>query len=218
MSRKPTESEVKYWFDLDNPQQFRNIAVVTGAVSNLAVLDFDDEVSYKMFKDVCFTDTMTVSTGKGYHVYFRPDIHAKTTTFQLNGNLHHIKQEGGYVVAPPSIHYSGRTYSFTNRLDPAFISLESVAGFLKHIGAERYIDKREERSPTWASDLCTQITSGGRNTAAAQLTGLLIRYFKNDPGLIEGLMYAWNKTYCDPPMSDEEIKQIVRGEYLRYGK
>ena len=108
MSRKPTDSEVAYWFDFNNPTAFRNIGVVTGAVSDLAVLDFDDPDSYNKYRETCDIDTMIVSTGKGYHVYFRPDIHAKTTTFQLNGNLHHLKQEGGYVGAPPSVHSSGR--------------------------------------------------------------------------------------------------------------
>jgi|GEM_PF-6509168 len=110
----PSIVEVQKWFkDTDN-----NIAIVCGRVSrNLVVIDFDDKEVYEKFmkelgsdselKDI-IDNTWLVETGKGYHVYLRVDRPIKT------GKLPKIdiKGEGGYVVAPPSLHPSGKRYTF----------------------------------------------------------------------------------------------------------
>ena len=116
--RKPEPAELDGWFA--SP---RNIGVVCGAVSGgLLVLDFDDLRAFPYF----FTDrrelpgrTLVVETGKGVHAYVRvkgggtpkgASFHKKADSrkwFPLD-----VKGDGGYVVAPPSIHPSGKAYRF----------------------------------------------------------------------------------------------------------
>jgi len=57
-----------------------------------------------------------VRTGRGYQAYYRVrESQLKTTRFE---NLKiDIKAEGGYVVAPPSIHKNGTRYEFINKKD-----------------------------------------------------------------------------------------------------
>jgi len=220
MTRKPFIWEIEQWFDGYMP---KNIGIVTGAISGIAVIDLDNHDAYQALIEAepKFTETFTVKTGKGYHVYFKPDIHARTTTFRLGGNLHHIKQEGGYIVAPPSIHESGSKYMtyLANEVKP--FHLEGVANVLKIMGAEEHVRTEVNNRPvTWASELCDELIleGQGRNTKAAQLCGLLVRKFNYDPGLIYGLMRAWNSYYCKPPMDNDEIDTLILGEISRYSQ
>jgi hypothetical protein len=110
----PSIVEVRKWFDgTDN-----NIAIVCGKVSgNLVVVDFDDVELYEEFlkgldgelKDIV-ENTWLVKTGKGYHVYLRVNSDKPIRTRRF-GKID-IKGEEGYVVAPPSIHPSGKRYDF----------------------------------------------------------------------------------------------------------
>lgn len=216
-TRKPSDHELDKWFNGTN----LNIAVVTGEISDLNVLDIDDEDSYEKIMNVApwFEETLTVKTGKGYHIYFRPSVHTRTTTFTINDHLHHIKAEGGYVVAPPSTHASGRKYAWHIETAPSRFNVDDVVAAILNAGAVfKAVDTRSNRKLAWASELCEVNAEGSRNTRAAQLCGLLIRFFRRDPGLILGLMKAWNHEYCKPPLPEDEIERLVEGEYRRYSE
>jgi len=109
----PSTSEIRKWFKTDN-----NIAIVTGKVSdNLVVIDFDEESLYKEFLEKLsddlkgiINDTWIVKTSRGYHVYLRVDSEKPIGAEKYDGV--DIKAEGGYVLAPPSIHPSGIRYEF----------------------------------------------------------------------------------------------------------
>ena len=108
-TRLPTEEEVCQWFD-QYPNA--NIGIVTGKISNLVVFDLDstDAVEYAEAEGG-FPDTPKVKTGKGYHVYMRhPGFEIRNS---VNKKLDiDIRADGGFVVAPPSIHGSGRQYQW----------------------------------------------------------------------------------------------------------
>ncbi|ACP54414.1 bifunctional DNA primase/polymerase [Saccharolobus islandicus] len=111
-----TIDEIKKWFENNE----NNIAIICGKVSgNLVVIDFDDaEIYEKFLKEVekdselaeIINNTWLVKTGKGYHIYLRIDIDKPVKIGKLQKI--DVKGEGGYVVAPPSIHPSGKTYEF----------------------------------------------------------------------------------------------------------
>ena len=109
----PTEAEVKRWFE----RGLKNLALVTGH-SGLTVLDFDDASAYMHwlrwcakvngYAQVVARRTFRVRTARGMHIYTRlPDA---TRTRALRGSGLDIKSQGGYVLAPPSIHPSGAEY------------------------------------------------------------------------------------------------------------
>jgi hypothetical protein len=215
MDRRATNFEIDNWFRHNTG--FNNIGVVTGRVSGLAVLDFDDVQTYMSFLEAApdFSNCLTATTGKGFHVYFKPDIHARTSTFRVNDKLHHLKQEGGYVVAPPSVHPNSTQYTFLPDGKLMEFKLGGIHNVLELIGAKYEV--MSERPSNWASELCMPIKEGGRNHKAAQLCGLLIKRFPYDPGLIDGLMHAWNQMYCTPALPLIELDRLVKGEWQRYG-
>jgi len=144
MFRKPRKEEVDKWFLWRN----RNIGIVCGKVSgNLAVIDFESpEVFKKFLRKVRKTDlarkvanTWIVRTGKGYHIYFRVKGGVPRTRLRLPVGVD-IKGEGGYVVAPPSIHPMLRRYTFITNPDVgiAELSLDEWNRLLNILGVEVY--------------------------------------------------------------------------------
>lgn len=110
--RLPTEEELERWFR--NGSQ-NNIAVLTGEISGLAVLDADSAEAI----DWCeknLPKTPSVKTARGQHNYFR-FRHGLKNSVNVNGLKLDVRGEGGYVVAPPSIHESGDDYQWEDGLD-----------------------------------------------------------------------------------------------------
>jgi len=82
-----------------------NIGIVTGKISQLAVIDVDDlnllpELNERLPE---LKETTRVRTRRGYHYYFSLNgEHVKSTNRLFNKRLE-LKSNGTYVVAPPSI-------------------------------------------------------------------------------------------------------------------
>lgn len=99
-----------------------NVGIATGAASgNLLVIDVDqDEDNGKYGADNLFDweqangklpETVCASTGRGgVHYYFKSSIPLTSRSNQLL--CIDRKAEGGYVVAPPSVHPNGEVYEW----------------------------------------------------------------------------------------------------------
>jgi hypothetical protein len=100
-ARLPTEDEVITRWQLCPDA---NIGIVTGTVSGIIVLDLDGpEVA--QHREIPTTPISL--TGNGLHIFFR---HSGARSFRRPGM--DLKADGGYVVAPPSVHPSGRRYEW----------------------------------------------------------------------------------------------------------
>jgi hypothetical protein len=93
-----------------------NIAIATGKESDLVVLDVDGpegEVKLAALEGAhgALPTTAEVKTGKGRHLHFAyPRNTAKVKS--IARQTLDIRADGGYVVAPPSLHANGREYAF----------------------------------------------------------------------------------------------------------
>lgn len=105
-----------------------NIGLRTGIESGLFVLDVDPRhggnESLKRLSDEHgpLPETLTVATGGGgQHFYFlHPGKGFKVTSRPLPDYVGlDVKGDGGYVVAPPSVHETGAVYEFENSHDVA---------------------------------------------------------------------------------------------------
>jgi hypothetical protein len=96
--RAATGAEIREWFRCE-PEA--NLGIITGAASlGVVVADYDTGRPERL------RETPIVATGRGLHVYARSD--PPTATEKRDG--FELKADGGYVVAPPSIHPSGEMY------------------------------------------------------------------------------------------------------------
>jgi hypothetical protein len=97
-----------------------NIGIATGSESGLFVLDIDPEhggeQSLQQLKDKYgpLPETARVRTGSGgWHYYFRypAGLRLPNSSSKLGPGID-TRGDGGYVIAPPSLHVSGRRYEW----------------------------------------------------------------------------------------------------------
>lgn len=113
------ETITRWW--TANPNA--NIGIPTGKVSGLVVVDVDigpgkdGLASLKELEGRFFpiSKGVAVRTGSGgLHFYFRaPSVDIKSSVSKLAKHID-IRGEGGYIIAPPSMHISGNRYVWEN--------------------------------------------------------------------------------------------------------
>jgi hypothetical protein len=104
--RRPTLSEIHKWFIEDG---FGGIAIVTGRISKIAVLDFDIPEGFRDFSAQYpeLVEHHVIQTKRGYHIYFHlpPHLHLSS---RKGGGID-LLVEGRYVIARPTC-IDGHTY------------------------------------------------------------------------------------------------------------
>lgn len=105
-----TEAEITAWFS--TPQ---NLAIVTGAISDLVVVDPDSRDGLKWCVQNLPYTPWQVRTSKGFHLYYRhPGVPVRNKARLDTGAgkiAIDIRGDGGYVIGPGSLHMSGHVYS-----------------------------------------------------------------------------------------------------------
>lgn len=191
-----------------------NIGIATGA-SNLIVLDVDTkegkaglESLKQLYSDsalaTALKETKRVRTWSGgYHFYFRPreNVVLHNTASKLGKDLD-IRGDGGYVIAPPSRGADGREYTWETPKAPILeIPLELVSK----------LEVKEWR-PTFLNK--DPVGEGSRNDfLMRQGASLRAKGFEQDE--IYAALSAINQNRCNPPVDDDEVKQIA-GSVSRY--
>lgn len=109
-TRLPSEAEIERWFS-DEPM---NLAVVTGSVSGVIVIDADSPDALRWcVRRLPYTPWQT-QTGRGFHLWYRyPDVRVQNRARieTREGRLAiDVRGDGGYVIAPGSIHATGAEY------------------------------------------------------------------------------------------------------------
>src|SRR5262249_39116947 len=106
---------IRRWWQHD--AQF-NVAIATGTASGIFAVDVDGvdaeaEPRRRALPHGAPPPTVQVTPGRGRHVYFRmPTTDIRNPTGKLGPGLD-IRATGGYVLAPPSIHPTGRRYEWS---------------------------------------------------------------------------------------------------------
>lgn len=151
--RLPSITEVKAWH-AKFPQA--GIAIITGALSGVAVVDIDGplEAGLALLREngVEVPDTTTVRSARGFHLWFaHPGIAVKSVSNVLaNRSVKiDIRGDGGYIVAPPSVHQSGVRYFFEHEVDvippfpPALVGLLRTRKLAEPDGVDDVVSEEE---------------------------------------------------------------------------
>jgi hypothetical protein len=219
-----TESGIiKHWWGYLAPDA--NLGVVT---DRLVVVDVDPrhggDESFRALEAEHseMPPTWRVLTGGGgEHVVFAcPDgveitnVVAEQTDTPPLGRGIDIRARGGYIVAPPSRHISGRPYAWSVDHHPAETELAPAPDWLIERLTARTTSTADNAGapamtpPEVWQRLTDKIIREYRDMAAAQIAGHLLRRWV-DPHLVAGLLHAWNQTYVDPPLTDDELRRIL---------
>jgi hypothetical protein len=110
--RPATEDEIRQWWTESTDA---NIGIVTGAVSGVVVLDRDSVDGFDALATLGgLPDVPTATTANGEHYYFaHPGSY--TPNWQKRYPGLDLRGDGGYVVAPPSLHPSGAVYTWVHK-------------------------------------------------------------------------------------------------------
>ncbi len=193
LKNRPTKAQIIDWWK-KNPDY--NIAIITGLISQVAVVDFDSIDAYKKFKDKLPT-TWAVRTSRGIHLYYK--VSEKITSRKTD--MFDLKAEGGIVIAPPSIHPSGVRYFWL--YPPQNVPLSELPDWVKN-----------ESCPVIpARDIFNGVKEGRRNVSLAKLTGIWI---KAGMSYEEVLTCAklWNQLN-NPPLDEQEVLNTVNSIWKR---
>lgn len=93
-----------------------NIAIATGPMSGVLVLDIDGpdgEASFaELSRAVRWPEAPMVKSSRGRHLYFRCAGRVPSVAGRLGKGID-VKAAGGAITAPPSVHASGHVYHWT---------------------------------------------------------------------------------------------------------
>lgn len=200
------ESAIRRWWQ--GPAN-ANVGIVTGRRSGIVALDIDarrdGEASLASLEREhgSLPRTVEVATGGGgRHVYMaRPDEEVRTRAAIVSGI--DVRGEGGFIVAPPSVHRSGQRYTW--RVDTESAGpLASVPEWLLRL--LRNANARNQVGGTWERP----IPEGRRNDTLASMAGAL-RARGLTPAAIEVALLVQNEECCLPPLPVDEVRAIARG-------
>jgi Bifunctional DNA primase/polymerase, N-terminal/Primase C terminal 1 (PriCT-1) len=207
--RRANSEEIEEWF---HRWPDANVGIVTGRVSGLAVIDIDPRhggaASLARAQDEHGPLPRTVEAetgGGGRHLYF---AHAGESLRNRVGILPGIdlRADGGCVVAPPSMHPSGRRYLWAAGCAPDDVPLAAAPRWL--LPAAHDGEHRGHPLAHWRELVRQDVAEGTRNSTLASLAGHLL-WHGVDPQVTLELLLAFNRARCRPPLPDEEVAQVV---------
>lgn len=194
-----------------------NLGLRTGKTSGIVVVDLDYGKLDKDGKIIDGRETlaalikkhggdfpenlcMVFTGGGGLHLYFKYPKGFEGLLRNSAGTLGpgtDFRGDGGYVVAPPSRHVSGKLYAWANETEPPDLPkwlFELLCSTAKKSSSK--------------SGKAKTFKEGGRNDALTSHAGRM-RHGGLSENVIRAALLELNRETCTPPLSDEEVGKIA---------
>ena len=218
-TRKATPQEIESWW-LRWPSS--NVGIVTGAISDLNVIDLDrykegynEEIELKYFPDTFVTPTALTPRG-GTHLYTK----ANNMTFSGKADVFpgiDIRSEGNFIVAPPSKNGAGKPYHWVDGLElggaPLALFPEGFYKALKEkdtVYNNKYLNSFNVRENIFSEDHnLSQVSQNITNVTNGHKIG---RNFYTLGRRDEDIFHLANvlvKQKCDPEFIDQTLKMVA---------
>jgi hypothetical protein len=215
-----TESGIiKSWWGLNAREA--NLGVCT---DKLVVIDLDprhgSEESLAELDKLGFEFPHTwrsLTDGGGEHIIYAAPEGVEISSFSAEqmtdpplGRGIDVRARGGYIVAPPSRHISGRYYAWSVDHHPADVPLALPPDWLIEKLGPKARPANGSVLPVPSAEweaLITGAVTEYRDMAVARLAGHLLRR-SVDGGVALSLLRAWNACHCVPALTDQEVLGI----------
>jgi hypothetical protein len=159
----------------------------------------------------------SLTAGGGEHIIYAAPEGVEITSFAAEnmdnpplGRGIDIRARGGYIVAPPSQHISGRYYCWSVDHHPAETPLTQAPDWLIEKLAKRG-NGSAVHEPVPAAEierLASGMITEYRDDAAARLAGYLFRRWVH-PTIVIPMMRSWNACHVVPALTDNELLTIL---------
>lgn len=214
-----------------------NIGIATGAASGIIVIDVDGPAGDAALAALCpMPATPTSLTSSGRHLVFRRDDFACRNSAKRLGPDLDVRGDGGYIVAPPSLHRSGHVYRWADGLSPWDVEPaqmpEPLHDRLQELEQQRLAPEpapavwrlpappvTDERKQLRAYRYLAKIGThgeGSRNHAAFQAAAFLTRDLALPMATARAYLAEWNALNL-PPLSTPELDDALRNGQ-KYGR
>ena len=177
-------------------------------MSGLFVIDVDDadaelELRKLEAQHSELPATVETITARGRHLYFKAGRLVRNSASKIAPGID-LRADGGYILAPPSIHPTGRRYAWS--VDSANAIAAAPDWLLQRVAAST------TNTPTpvaeWRSLVAGGVDEGSRDATVAKISGHLLRRFI-DPHVVLDLMQVWNAARCRPPLPEADVLRII---------
>ncbi|MCH7681797.1 AAA family ATPase, partial [candidate division KSB1 bacterium] len=176
-----------------------NVAAITGEISNLIVIDIDDESAFDLLEKhgiyLKRITTAVAKTHRGYQYFF--NYHSAIKQRNFDGG--EIRTDGHYVVIPPSVHPEGTQYTWEH--SPFDVGIADIPESLI-----KFTSTNENAKSTITDN--SVIPMGRRNNTLTSRAGSMRRPGMTEDKIFESLMTE-NNNRCKPPLPEKEVRNIA---------
>jgi hypothetical protein len=186
-----------------------NVGILCGSASDLLVLDVDpdkggnDSLAKLESELGLLPESYTVETGGGgTHRYFKHPLLVLRNAVSFLPGLD-IRTTGGLVIAPGSLHQSGRKYTTLVDVEPCAMP-SSWLSKIQRLQDEVYLSGKQKGLPACSS----KVPEGQRNDFLFRIA-CSMRAKGFGEAAIRGALHAENREKCESPLPESEISSIV---------
>lgn len=148
-------------------------------------------------------ETATAVTGRGgMHMLYHVDGEARCSANPKLGV--DVRGDGGYIVAPPSIHPNGTRYEWER--DPRKHEIAEADG--NAMAFVEFVQGKKDDDGNKALSIPGEIESGGRNNTLFKMACSLQSKGLSNSAILAAVM-AENAEKCNPPLSKSEVRRLV---------
>lgn len=184
-----------------------NIGLVTGSLSGLVVLDVDPyaggdaslQALCAMYHPIPETVEQLTGGGGVHYLFAHPGMPIPNDVGTLGPGLD-VRGDGGYIIAPPSLHRSGQRYAWELAHHPEETLPAPLPDWLVILCRETTAHPRLDAS--------APITTGQRNRTLFRLGCSMRARGFTGPAILAALAVI-NASQCVPPLTDTEVRRIA---------
>ncbi|MDC0935223.1 bifunctional DNA primase/polymerase [Pirellulales bacterium] len=218
-SRRPRITELAAWFGEGAPERF-NLAVVTGNISGVVVVDSDCPHLGREWGARHPTPLIATTGRGGFHHYYRHPGFPVRNRVRINGLAQDLRGDGGLCLLPPSVHpETGKCYEWMTPISQ--VSFDDIPAF-----DEGWFPRqppptpknwipfaKDDRNLTRVRAYIRKIRSiqgqGGSNACYRAAAHLREAGLSPEETLCE--LKAWNQEpgCAEPPWTDAELRHKV---------
>lgn len=203
------------------------VAVPTGPINGITVIDFDIRDSYNGISNFIQEGYMIPKTAGaktpsgGFHLYFDSGDQSIPNSVSKLAIGVDVRGDGGYVIAPPSQSIKG-TYKWETDWIDRKRSLAKIPLAINSLMLNEQRSFKQNLRPKFhktgsvAEEIDNPISEGSRNNELTRRCGYLFRKYSSDKVL--EIMRHINQRCCNPPIEDRELYRIVCSIGKREGR
>lgn len=203
-SERASEGEIRRWFAED-----QNIAIITGLVSGVVVVDSDTERAEEWARWHLPRTPWRVRTAKGWHRYYRHPGVKVANKVRIGSEYQQlaldVRGDGGFVIGPGSVHESGARYE---PIGDWTISVPDLPAFQvdwvarphrrpRRLTTSRRMSARGvvHRARQYLAAIPRPIIGQGADAATFRAACRLVRGFRLDPEVAADLLLGWTPDF-----------------------